>query len=521
MTSFTLRLTAGDFDAYSPTKATSKAYSRPRMEIKQRVLAWARGMAARLAEHGISVDVHGSDEHPSLRNRYRVDCQWVFFWRDEKARDDLDRLLARGRTISAELDDVSPYRRHAFLALRLAENEVEVCFAVHPDAKVDIENLRARLEAEDSPLPAELSTALHALPEQFTFGAGDERVPCSSATPEAILTALRSAAAGQVPLWIGWSLPRDTALEHADILDEQLEDALAALSPIYRLVAWSRENDHLALDSRLEGIEQERARTHAELEAENERWRAEQTAARERSMEQARVRLDEALPARRPTLETLFRSLGPRPGQGAPANKPTAPRPPGPAGSPGPRRPDDASSGPRKAPGRPAHPAQHAGGRPAPGAPHDRGRERDGRDGRDTHVRDDRFRDRERRDPAPQPGAHAAPSAQPTQSAPPTQPAHDQAGAHTSPAPGAAEPRVHTGGPLDKGASVRVLRGPFEGKLGTIGDLDGKGGARVLLGLLSTRLDLSDLEPVSEAQGRPSPAAPLRKPQGADPRKAR
>ncbi len=287
MSPSSLRLTAGDFDSYSPARATSKAYSRPRIEIKQRALAWARDVVARLADHGLSVDVHGSDEHPSIRNKHRVDSQWVFFWRDEKAREELDRLLERGRSISAEID-ASPYRRHAFLALRIAENEVEVCFAVHPDAKVDVENLRARLEAAGSPLAAELNGALHALPEQFVFGAGDERVACSAATPEAILASLRRAADGQVPLWIGWSVPRETALEHADILDEQLVDALVALAPIYRLVAWSRENDHIALDRRLEGIEQERARTHAELEAENERWRAEQTAARERSMEQAR-----------------------------------------------------------------------------------------------------------------------------------------------------------------------------------------------------------------------------------------
>ena len=127
-----LNLTARDFEAYLPEEATSNAYSRPRLEVKQRALAWGRGVVERLSELGISVDTHASDEHPSLRNKKRVECQWVFFWRDESAREELERLLNRGRSISDESDDPSPYKRHAFLAFKLDSSAVEVCFAVHP-----------------------------------------------------------------------------------------------------------------------------------------------------------------------------------------------------------------------------------------------------------------------------------------------------------------------------------------------------------------------------------------------------
>ena len=47
--------------------------------------------------------------------------------------------------------------------------------------------------------------------------------------------------------------------------------------------------------------------------------------------------------------------------------------------------------------------------------------------------------------------------------------------------------------PLEAGAKVRVLRGPFMGRSGVVQELDGRGGARVMLGLLSTRIDLKDL----------------------------
>jgi hypothetical protein len=465
-----LHLNARDFDAYAAEKATSKAYSRPRLEVKQRALAWARGVVARLAELGIAVDVHGSDEHPSIRNKHRADCQWVFFWRDQAARDELDRLLDRGRSISEAIDDPSPYTRHAFLGLRISEGDVEVCFAVHPDAKIDIDNLRARLASPEgatdegaAPLAAELTSALHALPEQFSFGAvGGDRVACSAATSEAIVAMLRRAADGQVPLWIGWSVPRETATEHADILDEQLEDALVALAPIYRLVAWSRENDHVALDRKLEGIEQERARALAQLEAENERWRSEQAAARERSMEQARARGDErvegALPARRPTLATLFKSTSSAAGRAEPARP--GPRP---AGEPAARRQAPRSEA--------EQPDRHeAPRRPAPESS-----------------------ERPLRGPGGEPEAAARPGV--TEGA--------------------------KGGVIEKGSRVRVLRGPFGDKIGVISELDGRGGARVLLGLLSTRLDLDDLELVIEGRERPSLPTSHRKPLAPTPRKAR
>ncbi|APR82894.1 TolA protein [Minicystis rosea] len=450
-----LHLTDLDFDAYAPEKATSKAFSRPRLEVKQRALAWARGVVARLAELGISVDVHGSDEHPSLRNKHRVDCQWVFFWRDQAARDELERLLDRGRSIAAVIDDPSPYTRHAFLALRLDATAVEVCFAVHPEAQVDVDNLRARLAEGADALTAELMRGLASLPDEFAVGVAEgDRTAASKATPELMRSMIERAAAGQVPLWIGWSIKRATAVEHSALLDDQLEDAIIALAPIYRLVAWSRENDHIALDRRIQSAEEERAKAHAAAEAETEKWRAEQAEARRRSTEEALARAEEqrrAAPvmARRPTLDSLF---GPPPGKPAPAKahpipspRPEAPKPPKPA---------------RPAPSEQAAPAPAAAPRP----------------------------------PRVEPVSNGG-------------------------APAASTEKVGT---LDKGSRVRVCSGPFAEKVGVIGELDGRGGARVLLGLLSTRLELSDLEPVIEGRAeRPAIQSSHRKPIAPAPRKAR
>ncbi len=52
---------------------------------------------------------------------------------------------------------------------------------------------------------------------------------------------------------------------------------------------------------------------------------------------------------------------------------------------------------------------------------------------------------------------------------------------------------VDTKAVVDRGARVQVLDGPFAGKVGVVKELDGKGGARVMLGLLAAHLDLKDL----------------------------
>jgi hypothetical protein len=51
---------------------------------------------------------------------------------------------------------------------------------------------------------------------------------------------------------------------------------------------------------------------------------------------------------------------------------------------------------------------------------------------------------------------------------------------------------------LEVGVKVRVLGGPFAGRVGIISELDGKGGARVALGLLSARVLLENLRPARD-----------------------
>ncbi|MGA3123002.1 MAG: KOW motif-containing protein [Polyangiaceae bacterium] len=65
---------------------------------------------------------------------------------------------------------------------------------------------------------------------------------------------------------------------------------------------------------------------------------------------------------------------------------------------------------------------------------------------------------------------------------------------------------------IGRGTRVRVLEGPFSGKVGVVQELDGKGGARVMLGLLAVRLDVDTLTTHVEGRRRPVLSTSHRKP---------
>ena len=76
-----------------------------------------------------------------------------------------------------------------------------------------------------------------------------------------------------------------------------------------------------------------------------------------------------------------------------------------------------------------------------------------------------------------------------------------------------AMPGVDPRAPVEKGVRVRVLEGPFSGKVGLVQELDGKGGARVMLGLLAVRLAVKDVVACAEGRARPRLSSSHRKPQ--------
>jgi hypothetical protein len=269
----------------------------------------------------------------------------------------------------------------------------------------------ARARLADPARALELSTALETLPEQFTLASSGDFATADAQRAKAddIRGLLDRIDREHRTMWIGWSLPRELALEHATLLDEQLEDAIVALAQVFALLAGdaaAQEEPGGVGDRRFAG----RGAKGGGGRAEEDR---ERTAGVDRKGHGPRQRVEHS------------RIRG-------------------------------------------------------------RDRERDG-DGDESDTV-------EAVAEAPAPRARGL-------------------AAKIPPRPGLrSRPSKGTQVAVERGAKVRVLKGPFSGKVGVVHDLDGKGGARVMLGLLAVRLEVSNLLPSPEGRGRPVLSTSHRKP---------
>ncbi len=372
-----LRLTREDFDAYLPECAGDVAAARVRLVLGQRMLVWGRGVARRLADLDLAVHAIA-----------REDAQRVVLRRDPDSREDAGEGRAR-------------------LALVMGASEVEVALELPASASLDLTNLQARLG--DPGRSLELRGALEALPEQFTAGLAEAPgLPVTSIDGAALLSLLDRSASARSTVRVGWIVPRDVAIVHSTLLDEQLEDAMVALAPVYRLVAWAPDNDLLAELRVASAASAEHARSRPNAERESSSWEE-----RSRARRLARTR----------------------------------------------RREEEAER------------------------PSSRKVDVDGK---------------RKREPASPSSALRAPAAKPGRPRLPI-------------ATRGLATEVDSLAPVERGARVRVLAGPFAGKVGVVQELDGKGGARVMLGLLATSAKVTDLVASVQGKGRPTLSSSHRK----------
>ncbi len=262
----------------------------------------------------------------------------------------------------------------------------------------------------------ELATALEALPEQFTMGASGDIASAEAprATADDMRALLDRIEREGSTAWIGWTVPRELAVEHAALLDEQLADAVVALAQIFALLG-ADAVDHPAARSGHDARSGAKGRRFAGRRADADGPRGDDDERDRGRTARTRPRADRPHAARDREHE---RELGAREGEAEPE--------------------------------------------PVREAPQARGRGLDAK-------------------PPPRPGSRRRPAK--------------------------ALPVV-----IERGARVQVLKGPFSGKVGVVHELDGKGGARVMLGLLAVRLDVGNLVPVVEGRGRPRLSSSHRKP---------
>jgi hypothetical protein len=261
--------TAADFDAYQAKKWKSNVFNRERLDVKQKLASLGRELQGiMIAPDGSPLAVEESVEHPALWNHKQVEAQHLYFSRNEGARKELDAIIERGKSLASMIDDPTPQRNHLFLALTVSEQALELSLKLHPDARVDRENLERKCEDH-----FEREKLLHLIrgldaaakvgitPEVMPVGELDEAKLAAllqsfskpAATPQAL-----TLGAPQRLLYVGRAIPRAEATEMGAALVEAAKQALLSLLPIYRFIAWSRDNDFVSIKEALQKEKQQK-----------------------------------------------------------------------------------------------------------------------------------------------------------------------------------------------------------------------------------------------------------------------
>jgi hypothetical protein len=249
--------TAQDFDAYAPKKWKSNVFNRERLEVKQKLLSLGRELGGELVgPDGSPLSCEASVEHPALWNHKQVEAQHLFFSRNEGARKELDAIIDRQKSLASLIDDPTPQRNHVFLAVTLAHESLEVAVKLHPDARVDRQNLERK--CEDHFEREKLQRLLHGLPAGFRVGLTPELAPAVELDDQQ-LSLLIAGLAHPPPappsvrlLYVGRALARADVVAAGSAVAAEARAALQLLLPLYRFIAWSRDNDFVSMREALQ-----------------------------------------------------------------------------------------------------------------------------------------------------------------------------------------------------------------------------------------------------------------------------
>ncbi len=285
-----------DHDAFRPEKWANNRYNLERRRVRERLEALGRAVVPALAEAGVELDVAVSEEVPSLWNARCVRDLWLYFLRTEADRGRMSAVLDRGRSLQQVVASPAHHTRHLFVGVRIGLEGVEVGAVLPEGAWVDRDNAAAACADPDG--LAVLSAALDELTPGWTVGAGPTRLTrCYG---------------------------RDGDETSHEGFTSEAAERLLELAPVYRMVAWARDNDRIGLEERL-GAEAAEARVR---EAEVEEARRAKEEAHRRRAEAAAARAREAEEARRAAEERFRRLRKETPAERPPAPCPREGRPP-------------------------------------------------------------------------------------------------------------------------------------------------------------------------------------------------
>jgi hypothetical protein len=248
-----------DYCTFTPDKWSSNLHNLQRMQVRQKLEALGSVLAPKLAALDLSLALETSSERPSIWNQKQVRAQWLYFYRDERAQRELAALLERERSLREKVGDPAHHHGHIVLGVRVDASGVAMLCGVHRGAWLDRRNLTKKWA--DPHERAKCMSLLRRLGAEYEWVAEGERLRCDE-LDEARLGAL-CARADEIEDWLAveqrYGVDADAPRTAA--FADRATAVLTALSPLYKFLAWGKDNDFASVGKRV--VAEKKARRHA------------------------------------------------------------------------------------------------------------------------------------------------------------------------------------------------------------------------------------------------------------------
>ena len=253
-----VKLSKETFAVYVPEKWSSNVHNLPRMRNKDLLVALCESAQQGTDDALSGLDRAVSDEFPNIINHKRVEAQWVFWYRDQAARTSLASFLEKTPLDQANIFNIAPQDKHLTLAVVLQNDGLWLGVHLAAGAVVDRKNLATKLSKA---WERERALALFCgLPEGCSIDFDRDMRPATEVDDAFIATLGERLDQGGELLRVGRHISIDEAVNLGDDLGAHLHTLLLDIVPLYRFIAWSRDNDLIDAGKQISEVKAQKRR---------------------------------------------------------------------------------------------------------------------------------------------------------------------------------------------------------------------------------------------------------------------
>ncbi|MFT7668873.1 MAG: hypothetical protein ACI8X5_001573 [Planctomycetota bacterium] len=234
----------GDLYALSEGLCRDAQYNDRRLALRQKLGALAKEFVAFPRRPKLGLASRTSLHNPHAFNGNRVKRLWAYICRDKMEKNRLKKVV--GADIAKDLDASF---RNAYFCLAMEAEKVEVSVRIHPDAWLDGQNLKRRVDKEGMD---ELLSILNELDGYFLRLAdwkGEWR--CGQLNTAKLKEFFGYYKPGEHALALerNWPAPKSQPAVRSALFGEgvgaMLLEDMRRLEPFYQFAAWSKQSDHI------------------------------------------------------------------------------------------------------------------------------------------------------------------------------------------------------------------------------------------------------------------------------------